>query len=254
MRIATWNVNSIRVRLPQLATWLAATPLDVLALQETKVTDEEFPFDEIKALGFRAVVSGQRSYNGVAILAREEIDDVHLGIDSFIDDQKRVLAATVGGVRVLNVYVPNGQALDSPKFGYKLAWLSALKAHIAAELEKHPRLIVLGDFNIAPEDIDVHDPKAWEGSIHVSPQERTALQELLGTGLTDLFREFPQPEKTYSWWDYRMLGFRRNHGLRIDLILGSTAMKQICDGCHVDKEPRKWERPSDHAPVVANFP
>lgn len=253
MRIATWNVNSLRVRLPQLTTWLTTNPVDVLALQETKVTDEEFPFREIEALGYHAVASGQRSYNGVAILARGELQDVAHGIGSFVDEQKRVIAATVGGVRIVDLYVPNGQALDSPKFAYKLAWLAALKHHLVAELERHPRLVVVGDFNIAPEDIDVHDPKAWEGSIHVSPVEREALRELLSSGFVDLFRRFEQPEKTYTWWDYRMLGFRRNHGLRIDLILGSAAIAGFCDGCHVDKEPRSWERPSDHAPVLANF-
>jgi exodeoxyribonuclease-3 len=253
MRIATWNVNSLRVRLPQLTTWLASNPVDVLAVQETKVTDEEFPHAEIEALGYNAVVSGQPSYNGVAILSKEEAKEVERGIGSFVDEQRRVIAATVGGIRVVNVYVPNGQALDSPKFPYKLSWLAALKAHVQSELEKYPRLVLLGDFNIAPEDIDVHDPKAWEGHIHVTAEERAALQEILGLGLVDLFRQFPQAEKSFSWWDYRMMAFRRNHGLRIDLVLASRATVELCDGCHVDKEPRKWERPSDHAPVIANF-
>jgi exodeoxyribonuclease-3 len=253
MLIATWNVNSLRVRLPHLRDWLAANPMDVIALQETKLDDPDFPRDEIEALGLRVAFSGQRTYNGVALLARDELADVVAGIPGFADDQKRVLAATIGGVRVIDLYVPNGQAVDSDKYQYKLRWLAALRDYVAAELDRHPQLIVLGDYNIAPEDRDVHDPKAWEGSVHVSEPERAALRALLATGLEDCFRRFEQPEKSYSWWDYRMMAFRRNAGLRIDLILASSALAQKCGACHIDRAPRKLERPSDHAPVVARF-
>jgi len=253
MLIATWNVNSLRVRLPHLRDWLAANPVDVIALQETKLDDPNFPRDEIEALGLRVAFSGQRTYNGVALLARDELADVVAGIPGFADEQKRVLAATIDGVRVIDLYVPNGQAVGSDKYQYKLRWLAALRDYVAAELARHPQLIVLGDYNIAPEDRDVHDPKAWEGSVHVSVPERAALQALLETGLEDCFRRFEQPEKSYSWWDYRMMAFRRNAGLRIDLILASSALARKCGACHIDKAPRKLERPSDHAPVVARF-
>jgi exodeoxyribonuclease-3 len=253
MLLATWNVNSLRVRLPHLRDWLAANPVDTLALQETKLPDADFPRAEIEALGLRAVFSGQRTYNGVALLAKADLADVVAGIPGFEDEQRRVIAATVGGVRVINVYVPNGQAVGSDKYEYKLRWLAALREYAAAELAKHPRLVILGDFNIAPEDRDVHDPKAWEGSVHVSEPERAALRGLLDTGLEDCFRRFEQPERTYSWWDYRMMAFRRNAGLRIDLILASAALARNCDACHVDKAPRRLERPSDHAPVLAAF-
>jgi exodeoxyribonuclease-3 len=253
MLIATWNVNSLRVRLPHLRDWLAANPVDVIALQETKLDDPDFPRDEIEALGLRVAFSGQRTYNGVALLARDELADVVAGIPGFPDAQKRVLAATIGGVRVIDLYVPNGQAVGSDKYQYKLRWLAALRDYVAAELARHPQLIVLGDYNIAPEDRDVHDPKAWEGSVHVSEPERAALRALLETGLEDCFRRFEQPEKSYSWWDYRMMAFRRNAGLRIDLILASSALARKCGACHIDKAPRKLERPSDHAPVVARF-
>jgi exodeoxyribonuclease-3 len=253
MRVATWNVNSLRVRLQQLTDWLTANPVDVIALQETKLPDDDFPVSEIQSLGLEAVYSGQRSYNGVAILARTPVTDVAHGIPVLEDDQKRVLAATVQGVRIIDVYVPNGQALDSPKYPYKLGWLEHLRAYLIAELERHPRLIVLGDYNIAPEDRDVHDPKAWEGGVHVSEPERAALRAVLAAGLVDCFRRFEQPEKSFSWWDYRMLAFRRNHGLRIDLILASPALAEKCASCHIDRAPRRLERPSDHAPVVASF-
>jgi exodeoxyribonuclease-3 len=253
MLIATWNVNSLRVRLPHLADWLAANPVDVLALQETKIDDPGFPRQDIEALGWQVAFSGQRTYNGVALLARAAPADVVAGIPGFADEQKRVLAATIGGVRVIDVYVPNGQAVGSDKYEYKLRWLAALRDYVAAELARHPRLVILGDYNIAPEDRDVHDPKAWEGSVHVSEPERTALRTLLATGLEDCFRRFPQPDKAFSWWDYRMMAFRRNAGLRIDLILASAALAQKCGACHIDKAPRKLERPSDHAPVVARF-
>jgi exodeoxyribonuclease-3 len=253
MLIATWNVNSLRVRLPHLRDWLAANPVDVLVLQETKIDDPNFPREEIEALGLQVAFSGQRTYNGVALLARAALEDVVPGIPGFADDQKRVLAATIGGVRVIDVYVPNGQTVGSDKYEYKLRWLAALRDYVAAELARHPQLVILGDYNIAPEDRDVHDPKAWEGSVHVSPAERAALRSLEALGLKDCFRLFEQPDKAYSWWDYRMMAFRRNAGLRIDLILASAALAQKCGACHIDKAPRKLERPSDHAPVVARF-
>lgn len=253
MLIATWNVNSLRVRLPQLTTWVGTSPVDVLALQEIKLQDEEFPRAEIEALGFKAVWSGQRTYNGVAILARSEITDVVAGIPHYEDPQRRVLAATIAGVRVIDVYVPNGQAVGSEKFAYKLRWFEALHGYLKAELARHQRLVVLGDFNVAPEDRDVHDPAAWAGNVHVSPPERAALARLGSLGLKDTFRLFEQPEKSYSWWDYRAGAFRRNHGLRIDLILASEAPARACTACHIEREPRTWERPSDHAPVVGRF-
>jgi exodeoxyribonuclease-3 len=253
MQVATWNVNSLRVRLPQLTTWVGSSPVDVLALQEIKLQDNEFPRAEIEALGFQAAWSGQKTYNGVAILARTALADVVAGIPGYDDPQRRVLAATVSGVRLINVYVPNGQAVGSEKYAYKLQWFEALRHYIASELARHERLVVLGDYNVAPEDRDVHDPAAWEGQVHVSPGEREALARLLRTGLEDTFRLFEQPEKCYSWWDYRAGAFRRNHGLRIDLILASRAFCSLCRACYIEREPRTWERPSDHAPVVARF-
>jgi exodeoxyribonuclease-3 len=253
MLIATWNVNSLRVRLQQLKDWLAANPVDVIVLQETKLPDADFPRGEIEALGMHAVYSGQRTYNGVAILSKHEPADVTAGIPGFEDEQRRVIAATIGGVRVIDVYVPNGQVVGSDKFEYKLRWLAALGAYVAAELARHPRLVVLGDYNIAPEDRDVHDPKAWEGSVHVSEPERAALRSLMDAGLADCFRLFDQPEKSFSWWDYRMMAFRRNAGLRIDLILASAELAKKCGESRIDKAPRRLERPSDHTPVLARF-
>jgi exodeoxyribonuclease-3 len=199
------------------------------------------------------IYSGQRSYNGVALLSVETAQDVIKGLPNFPDEHKRLIAATISGVRIVNVYVPNGQSVGSEKFAYKLEWLAALKRFLQDELEKHPHLVVVGDFNIAPEDRDVHDPKAWEGSVHVSEQERAALRDILSLGLTDVFRKFEQPEKSYTWWDYRMLAWRRNHGLRIDLVLTSPAMTEHCDACKIDREPRGAERPSDHVPVTASI-
>jgi len=253
MRIATWNVNSLRVRLPHLGQWLAANPVDAIGLQELKLPDEQFPREEIGALGFRAVHYGQKTYNGVAILARKAPADVTTGIPGDDDPQRRVIAATVAGVRLINVYVPNGQEVGSEKYAYKLAWLERLRSWLKAELARHPRLAIVGDFNIAPEDRDVHDPAKWEGSVHVSTPERAALAAITKLGLVDLFRRFEQPPGTYSWWDYRMGAFRRNHGLRIDLVLASEALAASCKACSVDRSPRAWERPSDHAPVVASF-
>lgn len=222
-------------------------------MQETKCPDEGFPHAELEALGYRAYASGQKSYNGVAILSRLPLEDVVHGMPGYVDDQKRVLAATVGGLRIIDVYVPNGQSPDSPKFQYKLAWLQMLRAYIQDEMSRHPYVLVLGDYNIAPEDRDVHDPLAWEGRVHVSAPERAALRSLIETGLVDVYRRFEQPEKTYSWWDYRMLAFRRNHGLRIDLLLANPPLAALCDACHIDKTPRGWERPTDHAPVIGSF-
>ena len=253
IRIATWNVNSLRVRLDHLRQWLAANPVDAIALQELKLPDEQFPREEIEALGFRAVHYGQKTYNGVAILARQQPADVVTGIPGDDDPQRRVIAATVGGIRLVNVYVPNGQTPDSDKYVYKLAWLERLGAYLAGLLALHPRLLVAGDFNIAPEDRDVHDPAQWEGSVHVSAPERAALAKITSLGLADLFRRFEQPPKSYSWWDYRMGAFRRNHGLRIDLMLASAALAARCTACTIDRSPRALERPSDHAPVTAVF-
>ena len=253
MKLATWNVNSLKVRLPHLADWLARAQPDIVCLQELKTEDSKFPRAEIEATGYQAAFSGQKTYNGVAILARDATLDVSAGIPGFQDEQKRVIAATVAGVRVICVYCPNGQAPGSEKYDYKLRWYAALKDYLAAELQRHPCLAVAGDFNVAPEDRDVHDPKAWEGQVHVSEPERAAWQALLALGLKDAFRLFEQPEKIFSWWDYRMMGFRRNAGLRIDQILVSAELAVRCTASSVDKEPRKLERPSDHAPVIAEF-
>ena len=253
MQIATWNVNSLRVRIDHLRQWLADHPVDLFALQELKLTDEQFPHEDIRALGYAAATFGQKTYNGVAILAREPPSDVVTGIPEDDDLQRRVIAASIRGLRIVNVYVPNGQSVGSEKYGYKLAWLERLRGYLAAQLTRHARLLVVGDFNIAPEDRDVHDPAAWEGSVHVSPPEREALARIMALGFTDLFRRFEQPEKTFSWWDYRMGAFRRNHGLRIDLMLASPELTAACTGCAIDRSTRAWERPSDHAPVMAAF-
>jgi len=251
MIIATWNVNSLKVRLPQVLDWLAAQRPDVLCLQETKLEDKSFPLADIEAAGYHAVFAGQKTYNGVAILSRQPAQDVARGIPGFEDPQQRVISATIDGLRIVCVYIPNGQSIDSDKYQYKLRWLKALHDWLAGELKKYPRLALLGDYNIAPEDRDVHDPAAWQGQILCSVAERAAFQELIGLGLSDAFRKFEQPEKTYSWWDYRMMSFRRNHGLRIDHILLSPSLAAECTTCTIDKAPRKLERPSDHAPVLA---
>jgi len=253
MKLATWNVNSIKVRLPQLRDWLARARPDVVCLQELKTEEPKYPRAELEAAGYRSAVAGQKTYNGVAILSCSAAADVSVGMPGFADEQQRVIAASVDGVRVVCVYCPNGQAVGSEKYSYKLRWFAALKDYLAAELARHPRLAVAGDFNVAPEDRDVHDPKAWEGQVHVSAPERAAWQALLALGLKDAFRLFDQPEKIFSWWDYRMMAFRRNAGLRIDQILLSGELAAHCAACGTDKEPRKLERPSDHAPVVAEF-
>jgi exodeoxyribonuclease III len=253
MRIATWNVNSLKVRLPHVLDWLAAQQPDVLCLQETKLEDKAFPFAEIEAAGYRAVHHGQKTYNGVAILARADMQEVLRGIPDLDDPQARVIAATIGDVRVVCAYVPNGQAVGSDKYEYKLKWLGALKRWLAEELARHPRLALLGDYNIAPEDRDVHDPKAWQGQVLCSEPERDAFRALTALGLADAFRLFEQPEKIFTWWDYRMLALQKNMGLRIDHILLSPALAAGCASCGVDKAPRKLERPSDHAPVIAEL-
>jgi len=253
MKLAAWNVNSLKVRLPQLLDFLATRAPDVVCLQETKLTDENFPVAEIEAAGYQVAYSGQKTYNGVAILSRMPMSDICLGIANFDDELKRVIAATIEGVRVVCVYCPNGQSVDSDKYVYKLAWFDALIAWLKEELQRHPKLALLGDFNIAPEDRDVHDPAAWAGGILVSDAERARFQALQALGLQDSFRLFEQPEKIYSWWDYRMLGFRRNQGLRIDHILLTAPLAQVCTCSIVDREMRKLERPSDHAPVVAEI-
>ena len=253
MRIATWNVNSLRVRMPQLLQWLEANPVDLIALQEIKLTDAEFPAALLQEAGWQTICNGQKTYNGVALLSRVPGVDVVREIPGFDDIQRRVLAATFGRLRVIDLYVPNGQEVGSEKYQYKLRWLEALREWLRQEIERHPQLLVLGDYNIAPDDRDVHDPKAWEGSVHVSEAERAALRSLFALGLEDLYRRFDQPPGVFSWWDYRAGAFRRNHGLRIDLQLASAALAHLCTQCLMDREPRTWERPSDHAPVLAHF-
>jgi exodeoxyribonuclease-3 len=253
LKIATWNVNSLRVRLPQVLQWLECEQPDLLALQETKLTDDQFPETDFLAAGYHAVFSGQKTYNGVAILSRAPVTDIVTDIPALEDPQRRVLAVSYGAVRLIDLYVPNGESVDSDKYQYKLDWLDKLSAWLTTELQQHAKLVVVGDFNIAPADADVHDPAAWEGSVLCSDAERAAFQRLLDLGLCDSFRRFEQPEKSFSWWDYRMNAFRRNLGLRIDHILASKPLCEACTACTIDKEPRKWERPSDHAPVIAEF-
>ena len=251
MKIATWNVNSLKVRLPQVLQWMAAEKPDLLGLQETKLADEAFPADEIEAAGYRVAFSGQKTYNGVAVLSRRDLGDPVTDLPGLDDPQRRVLAVTAGDLRFLNLYVPNGQAVGSEKYAYKLAWLDKARDYIETQLAMHERLAVVGDFNVAPDDRDVHDPQAWTGDVLCSKPEREAFQQVLATGLTDSFRLFEQGEGIWSWWDYRAGAFRRNHGLRIDHILLSPALATACTSCRIDREPRTWERPSDHAPVVA---
>ncbi|HUY83629.1 MAG TPA: exodeoxyribonuclease III [Steroidobacteraceae bacterium] len=253
LTIATWNVNSLRVRLAQLAQWLDANPTDVVALQETKLADEHFPRAEVEALGYRAAHAGQPAYNGVAILSRLPLDATVAGLPGSEDPQRRAIAVSVGGIRLINVYAPNGQVVGSDKYAYKLRWYGQLERYLGAELARHERVLVVGDFNVAPADRDVHDPQAWLGSVLVSPEERASLARLVGLGFSDLFRRFEQPPESFTWWDYRQGAYRRNHGLRIDLMLASPALAAGCRFCRIDREPRAWERPSDHAPCVAGF-
>ncbi|OOZ41227.1 exodeoxyribonuclease III [Solemya pervernicosa gill symbiont] len=253
MKIATWNVNSINVRLSHVLTWLESAQPDVLVLQETKCVDEKFPRDKLEAAGYQAAFSGQKTYNGVAIISKHAIEDVITDVADLDDPQRRILGATINGVRILDLYVVNGSEVGSDKFDYKLNWLEKVSIHIKNELTDHSDYVVLGDFNIAPADADVNDPKAWHERILCSTPERDALKRILDLGFTDTFRLFKQEENSFSWWDYRMNGFRRNRGLRIDLILASSSLAKKCTASEIDKEPRGWERPSDHAPVMASF-
>lgn len=261
MRVATWNVNSLRMRLAQLLDWLQRARPDVVALQETKIADEAFPAAELLAAGYASTFAGQKSYNGVATLVRAEASGAVLApafeavrdMPGYDDPQRRLLAVTVDGVRIVNLYVPNGQSVGSDKYYYKLGWMRALGGWLRQELSERPRLVVLGDFNVAPEDRDVHDPAAWVGSVLVSPEERAALRATLELGLVDVFRKFEQPPRSFSWWDYRAGALRRNEGLRIDLLLASAEMAERCTACEIDREPRTFERASDHTPVIATF-
>ena len=253
MKIATWNVNSLAVRLPQLLDWLRLHQPDAVCLQETKLDDAKFPRAAIEAAGYHVEAFGQKTYNGVALLSRTPPSDVQRNIPGHDDAQARVIAGTVDGVRLVGVYVPNGQSVDSDKFPYKLAWLEALREWIAAEQRAHPQLALLGDYNIAPEDRDVHDPVLWAGQVLCTPQERAHFKALIAGGLHDAFRLFEAGPKHFSWWDYRMLGFQKNKGLRIDHILVSDALKPRVTGCVIDRPTRKNERPSDHAPVIAEL-
>jgi exodeoxyribonuclease-3 len=256
LKLATWNVNSLNVRLPRLLDWLGAGRPDIVCLQETKTEDAKFPRADFAASGYTAHFTGQRTYNGVALIVRDGIgpvDDVVTALPDFADEQKRVIAATVGGTRIVDFYVPNGQAVDSDKYRYKLDWCQAATTFLAGELARHPALVLAGDFNIAPEDRDVHDPDLWRGQVLCSDAERAVFRDWLGLGLKDSFRLFDQPEKTFSWWDYRQLAFPKNRGLRIDHILVSPALAPRCTGCRIDRNARKGERPSDHAPVIVDF-
>jgi exodeoxyribonuclease-3 len=253
MRVATWNVNSLNVRLPQVLAWLQTHGPDVLCLQETKLEDAKFPLEDLRAAGYHAAYSGQKTYNGVAILSKLPAAGVVAAVPDADDPQKRVLAATVDGVRIVCLYVPNGQSVDSDKYRYKLDWLKKTTAWLTRELAANARLVAVGDFNIAPDERDVHDPKAWEGQVLFSAPERQAFQDLLAIGLSDSFRLFEQPPESYTWWDYRMNAFKRKMGLRIDHILVSESLAATCRACTIDIEPRKNERPSDHAPVVAEI-
>jgi len=254
LKIASWNVNSLRVRIEHVIEWLEIHQPDVLALQETKLTDDAFPVDAFADLGYQVLFSGQPTYNGVALISRDKGADVITDLEGMDDASRRVLGATFGDVRVLNLYVPNGQRVDSDKYAYKLRWFDALQSQLAEELKQHENVILLGDFNVAPEDRDVHDPAAWAGQVLVSDKERQALQRLLDQGMVDTFRLFEQEPNSFSWWDYRAAGFRRNRGLRIDLILASKSLAQRCQTSIIDPEPRGKERPSDHTPVLAAFP
>lgn len=253
MKLATWNINSLTVRLPQVLEWLAANPVDVLALQELKLTDDKFPVDAFTQAGYQVQCFGQKTYNGVALLSRVPATDVVKNIPGFDDEMARSISADVKGIRVIGAYVPNGQEPGSDKFEYKMAWLKGLRDWVRAELMKHPQLVLMGDYNITFDDADVWDPVGLKDTIHCTEEERYHLRALIALGLHDAYRLFEQPAKSYSWWDYRNAAFRRNQGLRIDHILVSDALKPLATGCVIDKAPRKNERPSDHAPVVVEF-
>jgi exodeoxyribonuclease-3 len=250
MKLATWNVNSLTVRLPQVLDWLSTHPIDVLALQELKMTDDKFPHAAFKAAGFESVCFGQKTYNGVALISKAPAQNVVCNIPGFDDDLARVISADFGGVRVIGAYFPNGQEPGSDKFEYKLAWLQGLRDWLRKELLTHPELVLMGDYNITFDDADVWDPEGMRGQIHCTDEERYELNALIALGLHDAIRLFPQPEKNYSWWDYRDFAFRRNRGMRIDHILVSKALKDRASACWIDKTPRKNERPSDHTPVL----
>jgi exodeoxyribonuclease-3 len=253
MKFATWNVNSLGVRLPQVLDWLSINPVEVLVLQELKLTDDKFPFAALEAAGYHAHCFGQKTYNGVALLSRTPANDVIRNIPGFDDDMARVITGTVQGTRVIGAYFPNGQAPGTDKFEYKLEWLKGLRLWLKDEMVAHPKLLLMGDYNITFDDADVWDPDGMRDQIHCTEEERYHLRALLAMGLTDTHRMFEQPAKSYSWWDYRDFGFKRNRGLRIDHILVSPALKPLVRSCVIDKTPRKNERPSDHAPVVADI-
>ena len=253
MKIASWNVNSLKVRLPHLLDWLAEAQPDVVCLQELKLEDQNFPRAEIEAAGYHAAFAGQKTYNGVALLAKAPISEVTVGNPLFADEQKRLISGTVDGIRVVCAYMPNGQEVGCDKYDYKLRWLAALADWLSSELQAYPRLALCGDYNIAPDERDVHDPQRWQDCILVSEPERAAFRRFIELGLVDSFRLFEQPEKTFSWWDYRMLGFQKNQGLRIDHILLSAPLAAQCSAAGIDRAPRKRERPSDHAPVWASL-
>ena len=253
LSIASWNVNSLRVRLEQVVDWLQATQVDVLGLQELKMTDEEFPTEAFAKLGYHSVFTGQKTYNGVALISKRPLENIVTNLPNFDDPQRRYIAATCKGVRIVNVYVPNGQELNSDKFQYKQTWFAHLKQAMRADMQHHPRTVLMGDFNITPVDIDVHDPDKWRGKIHCSATERLMLQSLMAEGLYDTYRQFNQQGDCFSWWDYRGGGYRANEGLRIDLILSSAAALSNAVDCRIDEAPRKLERPSDHTPVIARY-
>lgn len=248
-KLASWNVNSLKVRLEQVLDWLDSSQTDVLALQETKLVDENFPEEVFREKGYHLVYSGQKTYNGVAVISKQPITDVVTDIPGLDDPQRRILAVTVAGIRLVNLYVPNGSELNSDKYPYKLNWLQKVTEYLEQQIILYPKMAVVGDFNIAPEDRDVHDPAEWDGAVLVSPPERAAFASLLALGLHDSYRNFEQKEKAFSWWDYRAAGFRRNRGLRIDHVLLSDSLNVLCKRSDIDIEPRKKERPSDHAPV-----
>jgi len=253
MKIATWNVNSLNVRIGHVLEWLDITSPDILTLQEIKQPDEAFPEEAFKEIGYHAICSGQKTYNGVAIITKDKPTDIVTDFPDFDDPQRRILTATINNHRIINLYIPNGQTVDSDKYIYKLSWLKALTKFLKKEQSQHENIIILGDFNIAPEDRDVYDAEKWGEEVLCSPKERAALSEIIGLGFCDVFRQFEQAEKSFSWWDYRAAGFRRNAGVRIDLILANQELAKKCKSSSIDREPRTWERPSDHTPVIAEF-
>ncbi|MDF2867377.1 MAG: Exodeoxyribonuclease [Gammaproteobacteria bacterium] len=252
-KVASWNVNSLKIRLSHVLQWLTEHEPSVLALQEIKLIDANFPVEPFEQLGYHAIFSGQKTYNGVAILAKQPLADIDAELPGWVDPQRRVLAATCGGIRIINLYIPNGESLTSEKYQYKLLWLKALQNYLQQQLQRYSRIIILGDFNIAPAEQDVHDPMAWQNRVLFSQPEREVFQQLLNLGFKDTFRLFEQPEESFSWWDYRAAAFRRNLGLRIDHILASGELAKYCQAAGIDKQPRKWERPSDHTPVWTDF-